>query len=377
MIKSWDYLNEYKKKRKSFLTGLDKVFKSGKLFFGDELSKFENYFIKKNGSKYGIGVGSGTDALLIALKALNVGFGDEVITVANTAIPTVSSIISSGASVKFVDIGEDYLIDPSKIEKSISKKTKAIIVVHLYGQACSMDKITKIVKKHNLKLIEDCAQAQGATFNKKKVGNFGSFGCFSFYPTKILGAYGDAGFITTNDKKLFKKVRRIRFYGIEELNRKNKWNLKYFANEHGINSRLNEVQASILNIKLKTVEQDIGKRRKIASIYNKAFKKLDIITPKENTKCKHVYHLYVVAHKKRDQILKKLKKKNIYLNIHYPYPLHKMTAYKTSISRKSDRLILTEKFAKRVFSLPLYPSIEFAKIKKIINEINKILDKYT
>ena len=194
MIKSWDYLNEYKKKRKSFLTGLDKVFKSGKLFFGDELSKFENYFIKKNGSKYGIGVGSGTDALLIALKALNVGFGDEVITVAN-----------------FVDIGEDYLIDPSKIEKSISKKTKAIIVVHLYGQACSMDKITKIVKKHNLKLIEDCAQAQGATFNKKKVGYFGSFGCFSFYPTKILGAYGDAGFITTNDKKLFKKVRRIRF----------------------------------------------------------------------------------------------------------------------------------------------------------------------
>ncbi len=377
MIKPWDYLNEYKKKRKSFLTRLDKVFKSGKLFFGEELSKFESSFIKKNGSKYGIGVGSGTDALLIALKALNVGFGDEVITVANTAIPTASSIISSGASVKFVDIGEDYLIDPSKIEKSISKKTKAIVVVHLYGQACGMDKIIKIAKKHNLKLIEDCAQAQGATFNKKKVGNFGSFGCFSFYPTKILGAYGDAGFITTNDKKLFRKARRIRFYGIEELNKKNKWNLKYFANEHGINSRLNEVQASILNIKLKTVEQDIGKRRKIASIYNKAFKKLDIITPKENPKCKHVYHLYVVAHKKRDQILKKLKKKNIYLNIHYPCSLHKMAAYKTSTSRKNGRLILTEKFARRVFSLPLYPSIEFTKIKKIINEINKILDKYT
>jgi len=374
MIKSWDYSNEYRDLRKDILKAVDRVFKSGKLFFGNELIKFEKNFLKQNKCKFGIGVGSGTDALYVALKALNIGYNDEVITVANTAIPTVAAIRNTGATVIFVDIGEDYLIDVKKIEKSITKKTKAIIPVHLYGQSCDMEKIIKISKKYKLKIIEDCAQAQGATFKKKNVGTFGHFGCFSFYPTKILGAYGDGGFITTNNKNLFQKARRIRFYGIEELNKNKWWNKKYYAFENGTNSRLTEVQAAILNVKLKKVNRWIKRRRKIASIYNKKLSKFNITIPKENGSRHHVYHLYVVAHKKRELILKKMKQNGIVLGIHYEYPLHKMKAYKNSFYLKHDNLINTEKFSKKIFSLPIYPTLENSKINKIISIFNKFFN---
>ena len=208
MIKSWSYLQEYKELRKKILMSVDKTLKSGDIFFGKELKKFEKSFAKKNNLKYGIAVGSGTDALYLSLIALGIGFGDEVITVSNTAIPTVSAIESSGAKVKFVDVDENYLIDPKKIEKKINKKTKAIIPVHLYGQSCDMNKIFLIAKKYKLKIIEDCAQAQGAKFKNKYVGSFGDIGCFSFYPTKILGAYGDGGFISTSSLSLYKKLKR-------------------------------------------------------------------------------------------------------------------------------------------------------------------------
>ena len=186
MIKAWSYTEEYKELRNKILKNIDKSLKSGNIFFGNELDKFEKLFIKKNKFKYGVAVGSGTDALYLSLLALGIGVGDEVITVSNSAIPTVSAIKSSGASVKFVDVDENYLIDPKKIEKKISNKTKAIIPVHLYGQSCDMDKIFLIAKKYNLKIIEDCAQAQGARYKNKFVGSFGDTGCFSFYPTKIF-----------------------------------------------------------------------------------------------------------------------------------------------------------------------------------------------
>ena len=196
MIKAWSYIEEYKDLRKKILKSIDVALKSGQIFFGKELQKFERRFIKENKLKYGVAVGSGTDALYIALLGLGIKEGDEVITVSNTAIPTVSAIKNCGAKVRFVDIGHDYLIDANKIEKYISKNTKAIIPVHLYGQACDMEKICSIAKKYKLKVIEDCAQAQGAKFKNKYVGSFGDAGCFSFYPTKILGAYGDGGFLT-------------------------------------------------------------------------------------------------------------------------------------------------------------------------------------
>ena len=243
-------------------------------------------------------VKSCTDALYISLKVLGVKKGDEVITAANTAIPTISAIILAGAKPKLVDISSDYLINVNHIKKSITSKTKAIIPVHLYGQSCDMPKILKIAKKYKLKIIEDCAQAQGAKFRNKHVGSFGDFGCFSFYPTKILGAYGDGGFIVTNNQKFFEKAKRIRFYGIETEVKKNSFINQYYANEFGINSRMDEIQSSILNFKLNKVDQFIKKRRKLAKLYFNYLSNTDLMLPKENDFCKHAYHLFTVRHKK-------------------------------------------------------------------------------
>lgn len=373
MIKTWSYKNEYKDLRKNILKSIDKTLKSGKIFFGNETDKFEKRFVKENHQKYGVAVGSGTDALYISLLALGVQKNDEVITVSNTAIPTVSAIKSCGAKVRFVDIGPDYLIDVNKIEKNISKNTKVIIPVHLYGQACDMEKICLIAKKKKLKIIEDCAQAQGAKFKNKYVGSFGDLSCFSFYPTKILGAYGDAGFISTNSIKLYEKIRRLRFYGIEQKNNKNKYKNKYYSNEHGINSRIDEIQSGILNLKLPKVKLWINQRRKLAKFYSNELKNTSLELPVENKNCRHVFHLYVVYHKKRNQILKKLKKNKINLNINYPFPIHKMKAYKNFVCVNCDCLPLTEKKADGIFSLPLYPSLKISDASKITSLLKNIL----
>ena len=216
MIKVWDYLKEYELLRDEILSAVDDVFKGGTLIFGPRLEEFEEKFSKYHDCKFGIGVGNCTDAITIALKAFDIGSGDEVITTSNTAVPTVTAIVNTGASVKFIDINKYSLIDVSKIENFINEKTKAIVPVHLYGQMCEMDEIIKIAKKHNLKIIEDCAQSHGATYKNKKAGSIGDIGCFSFYPTKIFGAYGDGGFITTNDEELYDRMKRIRFLGMEK-----------------------------------------------------------------------------------------------------------------------------------------------------------------
>lgn len=375
MIKTWSYIEEYKVLRKKILKSIDVALKSGQIFFGKELQKFEKKFIKDNNLKYGVAVGSGTDALYIALLGLGIKQGDEIITVSNTAIPTISAIKTCGAKARFVDIGSDYLINTDNIEKYISKNTKAIIPVHLYGQACNMEKICKIAKKYKLKIIEDCAQAQGAKFKNEYVGSFGDAGCFSFYPTKILGAYGDGGLISTNSINLYNKVKRIRFYGIEQNNKKNKFNNKYYANEYGTNSRISEMQSSILNLKLPKVNYWIKQRRKLAKIYSQELKDTSLKLPIENINCKHVFHLYVVYHPKRDKIIKKLKENNIQVNINYPFPIHKMKAYKNKFLNKSNYLPITEKMANGIFSLPLYPNLKKADVFKVSRVIKKILIK--
>ena len=215
MIKVWDYKDEYKILRKKVLKSVDDVFKSGTLVFGPALDRFEKKFTNYIGTKFGLGVGNGTDALYIALKACGIGYGDEVITTSNTAVPTVTAIVNAGAKPCFVDVNEFYLLEPKLLNSKINKKTKAIIPVHLYGQSCDMKKINSIAKKNNLFVIEDCAQSHGATYYNKRTGSLGDIGCFSFYPTKILGGYGDGGFITTNNNKLFDKMMRIRFLGME------------------------------------------------------------------------------------------------------------------------------------------------------------------
>ena len=291
MIKSWDYINEYKKIKSKIIKSIDSSLSSGSLILGPQLDLFEKNFSKFIGTKFGLGVGNCTDALFIALKALDIGRNDEVITVSNTAIPTVSAIVSSGAKVKFVDINNTYLMNPNEIEKYISKETKAIIPVHLYGHPCDMKKICKIAKKHKLKIIEDCAQAQGAEFNGKNVGSFGDAGCFSFYPTKILGSYGDGGFISTNSLELYKKIKKIRFYGIELSDKKNKFNKKYYSNIHGTNSRISEIQSSILNLKLPKVNSWIKQRRNLAKLYTRELKHTSLKLPVENDLLCFIFNL--------------------------------------------------------------------------------------
>jgi len=371
MINFWSYKDEYKKYRNKFNKFFDQTLKSGQIFFGPNLKDFEYEFLKKYKSKYGVAVGSGTDALLISLMSINIKNDDEVITASNTAIPTISAIVNSGARPVLVDIKEDYLIDTDKIEKKITKKTKAIIPVHLYGKSCDMDKIIKISKKYKLSIIEDCAQSQGAKFNNKFVGTFGSLGCFSFYPTKILGGYGDGGFILTNNFKLYSNIKKIRFYGIDTIDKKNNFYNKYYANINGLNSRLDEINSKILNFKLSKIDKFILKRRNIAKIYDKELINTGLKLPIINNNKFDVYHLYTVFHKKRDLIIKKLLKEKIQTRIIYPFPIHKMKAYSNYFT--NEKYDVSEIKSKGIFSLPLYPELDIKDVKIICRKLKKIL----
>ncbi len=374
MIKFWSYKAEYKKYKKILLRNIDKTISKGEIFFGKQIETFEKKFIKKYKAKYGIAVGSGTEALMISLKTLNLKPGDEIITAANTAIPTISAIINAGGTPRLVDIGEDYLLDVKKIEKEINSKTRAIIPVHLYGQMCDMDFIVKISKKYKIIIIEDCAQSQGAIYKRKYSGTIGKFGCFSFYPTKILGAYGDGGFIITNDFKAYKKIKRLRFYGIETVE-KNKYKNQYYACENGLNSRLDELQATILNFKLNKVNSFIDKRRNLAKKYMTKLANTSLRLPIEKPYCKHVYHLFTVYHPKGEVIKKILLNKKIQSRSIYPFTIQSMKAYKSIIKNKK-RLKNSEIKAKGIFSLPLYPELKEAEINRITFVLKKILRKF-
>ena len=305
--------------------------------------------------------------------AIGIKKGDEVITAANTAIPTISAIINSGAKPVLVDVDNNYLIDFKDLEKKISKKTKVIIPVHLYGKPCDMAKLRTISKKKNIKIIEDCAQAQGAKFKNKYVGTFGDLGCFSFYPTKILGGYGDGGFILTNNFKLYSKIKMIRFYGIDTVNNKNKFYNKYYSNINGVNSRLDEINSKILDFKLSKVSQFIKKRRMLADIYQQELKNTSLILPQKTKDSFDVFHLYTVYHKKRSFIMKELEKKNIQTRIIYPYPIHQMKAYKQIFTNK--KFLNTEMKSKGIFSLPLYPELKVKSVKNICSKLKIILSK--
>lgn len=302
-IRVWNYLKEYAANKEEILKAVEEVFESGKLILGDKGKKFEEAYARYCGVSYGVGCDNGTNAITLALLALGVGKGDEVITVPNTAIPTVSAIVTAGATPVFVDINpETYLMDVAQVETKITEKTKCIIPVHLYGQCVDMDILTKLAKKYNLFVIEDCAQAQGAEYKGKKAGAMSDASTTSFYPTKILGGYGDGGMIITNTVEVERKLRRLRFYGAEKT---------YYAIEHGYNSRLDEVQAAILLTKLPHLNEYIDRRREIAALYNKLLKDTDLVLPQEAKDCKHAYYLYVVRHRNRDKIIAALKENNI------------------------------------------------------------------
>ena len=358
----WNYLEDYKKNRQEILKIVDKVFKSGNLILSKEVINFEKKFSNFSQTSYGVGVNSGTDALLIALLSIGIKKNDEVITVSNTAVPTVSAIVSSQAKPIYVDINEnDYLMNPNLIENKISKKTKAIIPVNLYGQSADYDFINKIAKKYNIKVIEDCAQSAGAFYKNKPSGSFGDLAAFSFYPTKNLGGYGDGGMVLTSSQKLYQRCIKLRKYGMSKL---------YYSDFHGINSRLDEIHAAILSFQLKKLKSTIIKRRKIAKIYNQNLKIKDLILPVENKNNFHSYYVYVVRHPARKKIMNYLKDNNIFCNISYPYPIHSMKGYK-HFNKKRINLKNTNKLSKQIFSLPMYPELSPIKIEKIINTLNK------
>jgi len=353
----WSYLEGYKTNKEKILKLVDKVFKSGQLILSNEVKNFENNFAKFTKNKYAVGVNSGTDAIQIALMSLGIGKKDEVITVSNTAVPTVSAIVSCGAVPIYVDINKhDYLINTDLIEKRITKKTKAIIPVNLYGQSANYEIINKISKKYNLKVIEDCAQSAGAMYKNSPSGGWGDLAAFSFYPTKNLGGYGDGGMIVTKNKSLFLRCKKLRKYGMSKL---------YYSDLHGINSRLDEVQAIILDFQLKKLSSNIIKRRKIANIYNEFLNKTDLILPKENKDNYHAYYVYVVRHRQRKKIMDYLKKNNIFCNISYPFPIHSMKGYK-KFNNKNYSLNVTNKCSKEIFSLPMYPELSNKNVERVI-----------
>lgn len=334
------------------------VISKSNFILGNELEKFENEFAKYCEKNYGTGVGNGTDAIKIALIALDIKKGDEVIIPVNTAIPTAMAIKDVGAEIKFVDCNNHHLIDVNDIENKINERTKAIIPVHLYGKACDMNKIIEIAKKYNLKIIEDCCQAHGTLYNGKKVP-ITSIGCFSFYPSKNLGALGDGGMIITNDKLLDNKFKLLRNYGQSS---------KYKADIIGINSRLDEIQAGILRIKLKYLDNFNNKRKEIALVYDNLLKnnKNVIIN---NYDSGNNYHLYVIRAKNRDQLSDYLKSKKINTLIHYPIPLHMQKSF-SYLNHSEDDFPNANKFSKEIVSLPMYPELKNEEILRVCKEID-------
>ncbi|MEN9625894.1 MAG: hypothetical protein RL557_222 [archaeon] len=332
------------------------IFKNCFFILGEEKKLFEQEFAAFCNRKFGIGLNSGTDALFLALKALNIQKGDEVIVPTNTAVPTIMAIEAAHAKPVLVDVNEDYLINVEEIEKKITPNTKVIMPVHLYGNPCDMDSIIAIAQKYNLKIIEDCCQAHGAEYKGKKVP-FTDIGCFSFYPTKNLGALGDAGMVITDDEQLKNKLVLLRNYGQEN---------RYHATIHGINSRLDELQAAFLRVKLKNLDSFNEKRKKLALLYNQLLYSLPIKIPQLHQG--HVSHLYVIRTDKRDELMNYLKEKNIFTQIHYPIPIHMQKAFSYLNHREGD-FPKAEKFAQEIISLPMYPELTEEEVKTVCREI--------
>lgn len=362
-----DLKTQYQTLKKEVDLSLEKVLLSGSFIKGDFLERFEKDFAKFVGTKHCIGVASGTDALHLSLVALNIGKGDEVILPVNTFVATAYAVAFTGATPVFVDIDPiTSNIDVRLIEEKITKKTKAVIPVHLYGQPAEMDKLLAIAKKHRLFVLEDAAQAHGATYKKKAVGNFGKLAAFSFYPGKNLGAYGDGGAITTNSSKLNKILRQLREYGAKT---------KYEHQRVGYNSRLDAMQAAILQIKLRYLPRWNEKRRKAALYYDKHLKKMPFIkTPVIDKSAASVYHLYVIRTPKRDKLIKHLTMDDIQTGIHYPKPLHLQKSLKYLGYKKGD-FPVAEKISRQILSLPIYPELILTQQDYIVESIKKFFDK--
>jgi aminotransferase EvaB len=359
----WDYLREYEAERDDILAAVDKVFRSGRLILGPSVAEFERRFAGYCGVRYGVGVGNATDGIFLALKAMGIGPGDEVVTVPNTAVPTVAAIAASGATPRFVDIcPSTYLMDPQGLSDVISDRTKCIIPVDLFGQCADMEAVHGIADQLGIPVLEDASQAHGATRNGRRAGSMGTIGVFSFYPTKNLGAYGDGGLIVTDGEQLDARLRRLRYYGMEQT---------YYAEESGYNSRLDEVQAEILLRKLGRLDSYIARRREIAARYEEGLRETGLTLPAVASGNEHAFHLYVVRSVRRDALMDRLKARGITLSIAYPWPIHTMRGY-AHLGYREGSLPNTELAARQIMSLPMYPTLPESHQDEVIEALREL-----
>ncbi len=368
MIPFIDLTRQYKEIENEILSATRRVFEKGRFILGEEVSAFEEEFARYCRVRFGVGMNSGTDALYLALKAAGIGKGDEVVTVANSFIASALAISFTGAKPLFVDIDpKTYNMDPNALEhllkyrmkKGRSERIKAILPVHLYGHPAEMGVIIEIAHRYHLTVIEDACQAHGAEDGGKKVGSFGAMGCFSFYPTKNLGGYGDGGMVITDDKKFYEKLRLLRCYGEKK---------KYEHILQGGNSRLDEIQAAILRVKLRHLDQWNEQKRGKALIYKRKLEGSGVICPVEREGTRHVYHLFVIRSKRRNGLQASLKERGIETLIHYPIPIHLQKAFKELGYQRGD-LPLTEQSSRQALSLPFFPELTKSEMDEVAAQI--------
>ena len=358
-----DLSAQYQSIKPAIDKALHRVLDNNSFILGKEVSNFEAAFADYIGTRNAVGVASGTAALHLALLAYDIGPGDEVITVAHTFFATAEAISVTGATPVFVDIEEhSQLMDLAAVEAAITPRTRAVIAVHLYGRPVDMPTLKAICDKHGLRLIEDAAQAHGAEIGGRRCGNWGDLGCFSFFPGKNLGCYGDGGMVTGNDEKILDRVARLRNHGRST---------KYEHEEIGWGYRLDALQAAVLNVKLEHLDAWTEARRSHAQRYNELLQGLDLSLPADFDEGRHVYHLYVIRSNRRDQLLKHLHQSNIGAGIHYPTPMHRQPAYQTSHGHL--QLPSTERVASQVLSLPLYPELNEQQIQFIAQNLKEAM----
>ncbi|MEO0277929.1 MAG: DegT/DnrJ/EryC1/StrS family aminotransferase [candidate division WOR-3 bacterium] len=356
-----DLVRQHQVMEEELVQAFRKVLNSGQFILGDELEKFENEAASYLGVKHAIGVGNGTDALTLALHALDVGQGDEVITTPFTFFATAETVAMRGAKPVFVDIEDATLnIDVLKIEERITNRTKAILPVHIFGQGVKIERILEIAKKYNLKVIEDTAQGFGAKRNNKYLGTFGDAGTFSFFPTKNLSCLGDGGLITTNDENIAHKIKKLRVHGSPR---------KYYHEFLGYNSRLDALQAAFLTVKMKYIDKWNARRREIASIYNSELSAY-VRVPQVDEGNEHIYHQYTIRTEKRDDLMEFLASRGISTQVHYPIPLHLQPAL-SYLGYKEGDFPVAEKAAKEVLSLPIFPEMTDSEIDYVVNTVKE------
>lgn len=362
-VPSMDLKAQHQRQQEDIAAALTRVVESGWYILGPEVEAFEREFARELGYAHAAGVASGTDALTLCLMALGIKRGDKVATVSHTAVATVAAIELVGAHPVLVDIDPiTYTMDPAALEKTLraTGPVAAVIVVHLYGHPADVAAIAAMTRKHGAKLIEDCAQAHGASVDGRAVGTFSDAAAFSFYPTKNLGALGDGGLVVTEDTELMRRVRWIREYG---------WSARYISEIPGINSRLDELQAAVLRVKLPALKPGNERRTKIAMEYHRGLRETGLVLPTTQPNATHVFHQYVVRSKHRDRLRVRLQERGIATNIHYPVPVHRQPAYLDRLAIDADALRETERAAQEVLSLPMYPELTDEAIGAVIDAV--------